>query len=202
MELFEAVTTLVFQAAVETLFGPALFKCVPGGAQQLQRTFLQFDHNFEVSAACRCGAGRLSVVTFGCKLRLLQFGGAARMPYPLWAGFTCGQHARHMCISCPGWGHSLAHKPSMSQPTLPCQQYHLSGGHALLIHPCLHDPTPLAASPSQSINCHVRQLGASPVPHLLQPTFVKSRAQLLVWLRDLQHSPGFSDTTMGQLAGR
>lgn len=75
MELFEAVTTLVFQAAVETLFGPTLFKCVPGGAQQLQRTFLRFDHNFEVSAACRCRAGRLGIVTSRFKLRLLQLAG-------------------------------------------------------------------------------------------------------------------------------
>lgn len=84
---------------MEALFGPELFKCVPGGAQQLQRTFLQFDHNFEVSAACRCGAGRLGVVTSGCKLRLLQFGGTPRGCPTHFGQDLLGSSMRGICAS-------------------------------------------------------------------------------------------------------
>ncbi|KAG1666305.1 hypothetical protein FOA52_004786 [Chlamydomonas sp. UWO 241] len=50
VELYGAVRTLVFQSAIESLFGPQLAASVPGGAPALQERFFEFEGGFEVGA--------------------------------------------------------------------------------------------------------------------------------------------------------
>ena len=51
VELFAATRSVVFRAAVGVLFGERLFQCVPGGAEQLERTFFRFEEAFELAAS-------------------------------------------------------------------------------------------------------------------------------------------------------
>lgn len=53
VELFSAVRSLVFHAAVPVLFGPAFAHRTPGFLEDLERVFVEFEAGFEVRL-CQC----------------------------------------------------------------------------------------------------------------------------------------------------